>query len=650
MHSQQPVSSPEHSDPTGPTVWVRPCQQSPATGTAATGAAANGAPAKGEPDTGAATFVPLVQETLVDSKSAPSPLEPSTHLARQPLLFDRYEPIGPFLDGGMGVVYKVRDTVLGRTVALKTMKAFLLGQPHQVERFLREARAVAQLKHDHIINIFEFDARRGEPYFTMEYMEGGSLGSRVADFPKKDAKEIVTLMEKVARAVGYAHSKDIIHRDLKPGNILLDHAGQPKVSDFGLAKFLKDGADLTRADQVLGTWCYMSPEQALGNRDTLSPATDVWSLGVILYELLTGKRPFSGDSKDKVSREICKNEPLPASCLRKNLDAGLERILDRCMAKDTAHRYRHAGELADALREWLDRDQGPSLQRSLAGFCRRCLWRLRKNRLLVAMAAVGIAALVFLALSMRDNDPNAWEKKIQRDLRDGKTVTLIGKTGKPEGYRWVLGKERSALPITEEGTLEVSCWGVGLFELCSDPGIDAYRIKAEVRHINARQFENVGIYFFHSLEPCPQGFMHCFTTWEFSDQWALKENSLDTKKNCVFMRSYLLGEGFLYGPNRVVNGPYPYQKFAIGDPLDPPWRKLEVEVSPENVVVSWEGEVVSSAKLAEMNRSGRANVARRKDAEVEGYTLDINPRQGLGLFIMNGAAEFRNVILEPRSK
>jgi predicted Ser/Thr protein kinase len=310
------------------------------------------------------------------------------------IAFGRYRVFEVLGKGGMGVVYRALDTALGRVVALKMIRAGALARPEDVERFSREARVTAKLRHPHIVGLYDIDACQGEHYLTMEFVAGGSLShhrQRLADDPARAAG----LVEKVARGVHHAHANGILHRDLKPGNILLDEHDEPRVSDFGLAKVLDAGPELTRSGGHVGTPVYMAPEQVGGRRGDVSPRTDVWALGVLLYELLTGRPPFAGDSGTEVMQQILTGEPIRPRALRRGLSRDLETVVLKCLEKDPARRHASAQALADDLRRFLGGE--PVLARP-ASWPRRA-WRAARRRasrfvaaavlLLVALAGVG---------------------------------------------------------------------------------------------------------------------------------------------------------------------------------------------------------------------------------------------------------------------
>ncbi|MCS6851577.1 MAG: serine/threonine protein kinase [Gemmataceae bacterium] len=259
-----------------------------------------------------------------------------------------YEILAELGRGGMGVVYKARQVSLGRLVALKMILSGAHAGPEERSRFRIEAEAVAQLQHPNIVQLYEVGEQDGRPYYSLEFIDGGSLEERLGGRPQPPAKA-AELVEALAGAVATAHRRGIIHRDLKPGNILLTSDGAPKITDFGLAKRLDSPFGATRTGDILGTPQYMAPEQAAGRVREIGPWTDIYALGTILYDLLTGRPPFQAASVLETLELVRTQDPLPPRRLQRKLPVDLETICLKCLEKDPRKRYATAEELAEDL-------------------------------------------------------------------------------------------------------------------------------------------------------------------------------------------------------------------------------------------------------------------------------------------------------------
>ena len=266
--------------------------------------------------------------------------------------FGEYELIQEIARGGMGVVYKARQTKLNRIVALKMILAGQLASQADVQRFYIEAEAAANLEHPGIVPIYEIGEHDGQHFFSMGFIEGESLDARVKEGPLPP-HEAADITKKIAEAIAYAHERKVIHRDLKPANILIDADGQPKVTDFGLAKNYEGDSGLTATGQVLGTPSYMPPEQAAGETDRVGPAADVYSIGGVLYALLTGRPPFETASVVDTLVAVLEQEPVPVCRLNAMIHVDLETICLKCLNKNQEFRYQSAKELALELNRFL---------------------------------------------------------------------------------------------------------------------------------------------------------------------------------------------------------------------------------------------------------------------------------------------------------
>ncbi len=355
--------------------------------------------------------------------------------------FGEYELLEVIARGGMGVVYKARQASLNRMVALKMILRGRLATPRDVARFRAEAEAAANLDHPHIVPIYEVGEHEGHQYYAMRFIEGTSLARR----PRGDLRDEVRLLATVARAVHYAHQHGILHRDIKPPNVLI--AGDvPSITDFGLAKRLNRSSDLTCTGETPGTPRYMAPEQAAGRKD-LTIAVDVYSLGVVLYERLTGTTPFTGDDVLELLRQHREVEPPRPSSLRPGLDRDLETICLKCLEKEPAKRYASAETFAEDLERWLRGE--PILARPVSTRERVVRW-VRRNPLVAGLTAAvamtlvaGTAVSTYLAVKTEASAQEAREQKqTAQEERDNarerlwKSLFEQARAERATGARW----------------------------------------------------------------------------------------------------------------------------------------------------------------------------------------------------------------------
>jgi serine/threonine protein kinase len=297
---------------------------------------------------------PHDEPTLLTSETAGRPDPAAITMGPERQRFGDYELLCEIARGGMGVVYRARQITLDRVVALKMILAGRLATEEDVARFRTEAEAAARLQHPHIVAVHDVGEIDGQHYFSMEFIEGSSLSQRLlkdGPLPSRQAGRYVRL---IARAVHHAHRQGILHRDLKPSNILLDTDDEPHITDFGLAKRLGGDSGQTRTGVVLGTPSYMAPEQAAGRIHELGPACDVYGLGAILYECLTGRPPFRSESPMDTLMQVMERDPVPPRLLNPKVDHDLETICLKCLEKDPRHRYASAEALAEDLQRYLN--------------------------------------------------------------------------------------------------------------------------------------------------------------------------------------------------------------------------------------------------------------------------------------------------------
>jgi serine/threonine-protein kinase len=426
-----------------------------------------------------------------------------------------FEILGCLGSGGMGVVYEARDTTLDRIVAIKIPHRGVLTGRIAKERFERESRVLAQLQHPNIVPVHAAGLADALPYFVMDFSPRGSL---VAQLPRIASRPdlAVNIIEKVARAVEHAHQRGILHRDLKPSNILLDGNDQPLICDFGVAALFDADTErtadspsdpvqttvtnrawsrLTSTGVAIGTPAYMAPEQFDPALGAVGPATDVWALGVILYEMLTGEKPFVGSTHEELRERICRSHPLRPRSLRHHIDRALEAIVLRCLEKNPRQRFASAATLADRL----------SRYRRAA---RRRRWG---TALLAGLALVAVGTwngILEMGLERR------YERQVTpvlARLQRGEAVDLIRPGGEAPAFMVRCGEGITKARMTEDG-FTVTTPALGLVEFLPRIPVPRYRLHAEFRH-DRTQFgpvgdSGVGIMFTGRHLPSPDGMQH----------------------------------------------------------------------------------------------------------------------------------------------
>src|SRR5438876_4860217 len=337
-------------------------------------------------------------------ETALGPVEPEREinidLASSPMLMDfgDYELLEQIGRGGQGVVFRARQKSLNRIVALKVIGLGQWATKAHLKRFRLEAEAAASLDHPCIVPVYEVSEREGSCYFSMKFVEGGQLDA-VASRETMPPRRAAELIAKVARTVHYAHEHHILHRDIKPGNILLDQQGEPHLTDFGLARLVETESTVTRTLEVLGTPSYMAPEQAVGNNAAVSSATDIYGLGAVLYQLLTGHPPFAGDTTYETVRMVLETQPRQPRLCNPKVDRDLETICLKCLEKKPAKRYASGQALAEDIERFLRNE--PIRSRRSSRLEHLWLWCKRKplvaslTAALIVVVAIGFAGALW---------------------------------------------------------------------------------------------------------------------------------------------------------------------------------------------------------------------------------------------------------------
>jgi tRNA A-37 threonylcarbamoyl transferase component Bud32 len=577
----------------------------------------------------------------------------------------RYEIVEEIAKGGMGVIYKALDTQLNRHVALKMLRTGPLSRPEELRRFKREAQAQARIKHRHILEVFDVGECDGMQYFTMPLVPGGSLNKRRKDFTGQ-AHKVVPLVEKVARAVEHAHSKGVLHRDIKPGNILLDENDEPLVGDFGLAKMEDSSVLLTRSDQVIGTPAYMAPEQANSSpTNRVTPRTDVWGLGVLLYELLTGELPFKGPTSSAVIQEILNKRPTSPRRLKGDIDPVLEKIILRCLEKEPPWRYPSAAALADDLARWQKGERVESVRKPLGHWFQRTA---RQVPLWQVAAAVVIVLLVCVSLwlATRDGEPspaptkNGPEKKApQREafedhldqLRQGKAAILIDSRGGPKWFRFAYGM--AATTKTEDMRYSFGCQAEGRCRIELLPyGLPVmYRVSAEIEHESPER----GIVGFYVMDQqnlaLPLGHADLFFSLTFGQHKTLPPYDVPARPLSAF---WLMGH---FQPRPDWSGITDELSWDVNTPHQPGtaspeadvMKRIALEVRPGNFRVFWEGNLVFEGT--------RPYIEAQHHFEGRGFPFPkdhvpnaFSTQGGLGIYLDSARMVIRNMVVEPLDK
>lgn len=369
---------------------------------------------------------------------------------KSPQQIDEYKIIGEIARGGMGIVYKAWDDSLKCHLALKTIRAGEFADEHHVERFRREAEATAKLRHPHIVQIHRVGQSEGLHYFTMDFVSGPTLSQMIRERPLTEDR-IVRLTLEICDAIAYAHRQGILHRDLKPSNVLTDEDGRALVTDFGLAKRLEDDSDLSHTGQALGTPSYMPPEQAIGRRDDVGVRSDVYSIGALLFHLLTGSPPFVGESFHAVIDQVLNEEVRPPRKLNPEISRDLDTICIKCMQKDPDQRYDSVLELmADLERH---SNGFPIHARPISSLQRAWSWCLRNP---------AIAAMVFVtALTLTG--------AIANSLYSGRQVKT-NLAARRESARQRLEAEMKSIALTAQSSQDTL--------MASRAGLDADKLSA----------------------------------------------------------------------------------------------------------------------------------------------------------------------------
>ncbi len=564
-----------------------------------------------------------------------------------------YEILEELGKGGMGVVFKARQVAFDRLVAVKMIRSQVIAGPDELARFRTEALAVGRLDHPHVVRVFAFGEERDCPFFVMEYLSGGSLAHLLREGPL-EVRRAAELVRQVARGVQAAHEAGVLHRDLKPGNILLDAEGNARVADFGLAKLLDEDAGQTFSAAMLGTPAYMSPEQAAGRAREVDRAADVWALGVLLYECLTGKVPFRGASREGTLHLIRTAAPTPPRRHRAEVPPGLQAICLKCLEKEPGQRYQAAADLAADLGAWLE-GQRPAVSAGQAVLA----WLQGHPRTVLLGLALAGALLLELTPQVTapaTGAPRGWSPQV-----------LIGEKGPPSSPRFRLGREKAKLGQSDDGYCRLKTTHGACLDLVPRVPWDRYRIHLQVRHEKSAPLGAVGLYFAASEHPTPAGTVQRCFCLRFNDLIAENEYIHPKRRGKVpLQKGNRLAGGVIHcrdlpgRPQSIAKAP----AFFSPEPFTPSghankfgeWRTLVVEVAHPEVRVLWGNDTL--VRRIDVPRIEQTvcdalivlKKARPNDPAVQALTPGFDLRGAVGLYLFHGAASFRLARIEPLAK
>lgn len=588
----------------------------------------------------------------------------------------------------MGHVYEVVDEELGATYALKLTQQHCLG-PLARERFRKEARAMVELDHPNIVRFYTYGEHEDVPYYTMRLLRGGTLATGRKTGPDAN-RHTVALVLKVVAAIAYLHDRGFVHRDLKPRNILLDEAGEPYVSDFGLVKSLQtdfaveamtgtpaqleptsggsghgsgDTEALTAPGSVMGTRGYMSPEQSTGDVDNIGPKSDIWSLGIILYDALVGMMPFQHPDPAELTRRIRVESPPIPSAIQKDFDPRLEHIVLKCLEKDPARRFT-ARELYSALNDWLN--PAPRDTRS---------WPRRHLGLLIPMAVCLLAVGIVVWLRPRPIHPPPpppsiaeVREKLRANVARGDKVQLVSEDGKltvPLTYLFN-GELARSITVGDDCTLDSTA---PLYaEVLDDVGVENYSFHVEVKCTPSMARPAGGLFFAHQSLSASPGATHHFLgemrfiepiapaapaggqrppaeAAKFEAKGTPDNRGLDGVREAA-LRRYTVPT--LDGKITTSKSQLPLPDAKLSAKTDKPdWRTLGVEARPAEYRLTWNGQPIGTI-VRPIANTPRLGLTAGLGTTVDRQKLFSTPG-GIGFVVQGGTVSFRNADIQLRN-
>ncbi len=660
-----PTQSHHPSDPNGAPPAVLPRNDTP-------NAAADRTPPQRGPD----PYAPTEPDGALTTSAPAAPAERPWPHAPAGYMF-----VNKIGRGGMGDVYLAHEALSNQFVALKFLRD--PGDPQLLERFQLEFRALRALNHPNAVRVLGHDFQRADPYFVLELMEGGSLAERI-DLKRKLGEpfapaEAVGLIRKVAGAVAALHTcrghrlannGGILHRDIKPANVLLTADGEPKLADFGLAKFLDASTVHTHGSGLVGTLRYMPPEQINGKNGELGFPADVYGLGATLYHLLTGRAPFVEEEFGELLVAVLTAAPEDPRALRGELTRGLSAVVMKCLEKDPRDRYPTVAAFLDALDRWADREQAPPVP-----FRQRARKWVKRNSRAVAVCALLVAAGTAGAVGAArpqprpgpasaeaDHDSPKRLKSVRTEFERTGAVALVPERGPPNWYDWPVGPSRlGQSPLNDGACFFQAVGGLSMLELFR-PTTDRYQFTAQVQTVGAeldgQQIAppEVGVFLGHTLYPRAAGPpARGLLLFSFFDHDREKAAGREPQQQPLrFGWRCMIGEaGKVASPHQT---PFRVGTFTANDRFPTPWWTVTIDVSPELLVARWARAGGAEVELVRVTRAERlkAFVTYRIQAETVAKRAaglfdhgplpeDWNPTGGLGVWCNRARVAVKNV-------
>jgi serine/threonine-protein kinase len=618
---------------------------------------------QGTADTSPDSASPLTNSFPPTDRLSALELEPAHPAIRPCASLDGYVLLETIGRGGMGIVFKAKQPNSEQIVALKMIRDGIFADQDAHDRFLQEIRAMGRLQSTkNIVPIYHVGQFQSCLFYVMPFLAAGSLSNLCKRYPN-EPRQALAIVEKVARAVHQLHLNKILHRDIKPSNILLDGNDEPYLSDFGLAKLIDQEKSLTGSQQRLGTPAYMAPEQTGLIPTPVSAHTDIWALGVLLYELLTGTRPFfapDAEISTTLLWKIVHEQPARPRKVQPNIDAALEAVILKCLEKQPADRFASAQDLADELARW---QRGESLRTKPASRIRRITNWARHNKGKATLGAVVLLFGIAVAVTLAPRDPEEPLRAMQREAAKGATITIVPEKGQPR-YSKVLTPGAAFTHLNPEGFYAITTDHLCLVELMRDISFRAFQFKAKLRHDAGQELGKVGLFLNHSVIMHDQSRIHSYYQWGYNDVIDLRDRAPNEPNLPPHLQPLPAPEGnrvelqpivFVEeGPSKQFL-PFGSELFLAEGPRGKRWRTLSVSVHPDRIGAQFDNSSIPAQPLERCTLSTQQGIDLYKKASskhawmVNHIRVGFDPRGSVGLVVMKGTLTVSDVTISPLS-